>query len=310
VSLVRQASRDPRALQARSRRRAERPWADPTVDDVLGLLGDNQNMARLVELLGGLDDKQRKKLSGPIQKHVEAHWLDRDGRSAAAVAVLGCVTGVRQVAARLDWVSVDHHSETAAVEVLRARQPHWLSALPEALLVGRERSPSSYRLVRALVREGMVESPEFPEYPLLMIHGVRAGDSWMDGPSVVDCLRTDPGLLDDELWRLFRTEGAGKVLALHDRMLLMPYERPDIGEAIPARPDHTWRHALITLADERLIDRSRLLDATLATFFRDWTPGDISWFVQLHDGVAPTLDEVAERQSTYARLLTVEPGHR
>lgn len=282
--------------------------ADLSVDEVLALLDHDRNIPHLAELLCDLDDKQRKQLSGPVQKHAEDNWLSRDGQGARAVAVLGCVTGVRQVAARLEWLAVDGPSETAAVDVLRARRPHWLPALPEALLVGREGSPNGFRLVRALVREGLVEPPEFPEYPLAMIQGLVGRRGWRDGPTVLECLRADTGLADDELWRLFRTEGAGRTFANHDSWLLKPYEMPGSQETIPARPERTWRHALVTLAADGAIDRSRLLDAAIGTFLRDWTPGDVAWFVQLHDELTLTLDELAERQETYGRLLSVEPG--
>lgn len=281
---------------------------NPIVDEVLGLIGNDDNVPRLAEVLRDLDDKQRKALSGPVQKHAEATWLNRDGQGASAIAVLGCVTGVRQAAARLEWLSIEGDAEAAAVDVLAARQPHWLPALPEALLVGRERPPHSFRLVRALVRAGGIDPPDFPEYVLAMVRGLTDRHSWLDGPTVLDCLRQDPGLLDTELWNLFTTEGAGKLLTSHDGWLLKPYQQPGDGPTIPARPKRTWHHAILSLAAEGAIDRARLLDATLAAFFRDWTAGDIGWFVKLHDGIEPTIDEMANRQTTYGRLLSLDPG--
>ena len=282
--------------------------ADPLVDDVLGLLGSDENAPHLAEVLCRLDDKQRKALSGPVQKHAEATWLNREGQSASILAVLGCVTGVRQAAARLEWISLGDDAEHLAVEVIAARQPHWLPSLPEALLVGRERPPHGFRLVRALVRAGVVGRPTFPEYPLAMVRGLVGRHGWMDGPTVLDRLRGDPGLLDTEVWQLFTTEGAGKLLASHDSWLLKPYQRPGDRPTIPARPERTWQHALTTLAAEGAIDRGRLLDATLAAFLRDWTAGDVGWFAKFHDGLAPTVDETANRQPTYGRLLSVDPG--
>jgi hypothetical protein len=107
--------------------------ADPLTDEVLGLIGSDENVPRLAEVLRGLDDKQRKALFGPVHKHAEATWLNREGQGASAIAVLGFVTGVRQAAARLEWLSIDGDAEAAAVDVITARQPHWL---PAALRTG------------------------------------------------------------------------------------------------------------------------------------------------------------------------------
>jgi hypothetical protein len=282
---------------------------DSAVDEVLGLIRTDDDLPRLVDVLQTLSDKQRKALSGPVGKHAEGVWLDKPGRNAAALAVLGCVTGVRQVAARLEWIPLDQNAEALAVEVVGARRPHWLPALPEALLVGRERTPQSFRLVRALVRAGLIPCPEFPEYVLSMVRGLEGRFDWNDGPTVLDRLHADPGLLEHELWELLATEGAGKLLTSHDGWLLKPYE-PQFGSqpAMPARPERTWQHAIVALAAEGAVERSRLIDVVLGAFFRDWTPGDVGWFVKLHDALKPTVEEIAARLDTYGRLLAVEPG--
>lgn len=283
--------------------------ADPKVEEVLSLVTSDAHLQRLAGLLCGLNEKQRRALSGPVAKHAEAVWLDHGNQNAPALAVLGCVTGVRQVAARLEWLELSPEGEELAGEVLRARQPHWLSSLPEALLAGKDRRPQGFRLVRALVRAGLVDRPELPEYVLLMVRGLEQGHGWGEGPTVLDHLRADPGLLERELWDLFRTEGAGRALAGHDSWLRKPYEQP-YGDrpTIPARPERTWHHAVVALAEEGVIDRQRLLSDTLATFLRDWTASDVGWFVRLQDALAPTVEEMAERQATYARLLVVAPG--
>jgi hypothetical protein len=279
--------------------------ADPLVDEVLDLLRTDRHLRRLVTVVHQLDDKQRKALSGRVVKRAEGMWFgEKDGRNAAVLAVLGCATGVRQAASALEYLPVDEEAEPLAVEVLAGRRPHWLPSLPEALLVGRERGPYGFRLIRALVRAGLVDRPQFPEYVLSMARGLV--QDWSDGPSVLDCLRADAGLLDDEIWQLFHTEGAGKELTPHDGWFLKPYQQWE--KPVAPRPERTWQHALVTLAREGMIERSRLIDETLGAFFRDWTPGDVAWFVKLHDALDPTLDELSARQQTYGRLLAVQLG--
>ena len=163
-----------------------------------------------------------------------------------------------------------------------------------------------FRLVRALVRHGAVAEPVLPEYVQAMVGGL-ALDFPAGAGSVLDELRADPGLLEHELWALLTTERTGRALTYHDGFQLRP-QHWGTGDPPPPRPDRTWQHALTTLAAEGAVDRGRLLDATLGAFLRDWAAADIGWFVGLHDALAPTDDELATRQGTYARLQAVEHG--
>ncbi len=286
---------------------------DPAAEQVLSLLTSDRHLQDLVEVLGSLDDKQRRALSGPVRRHADATGWGKP-QNAAALAVLGCVTGVRQAASALEWLSLDPHAEPLAVQVLRTRQPHWLAELPAALLVGKERMPRSARLVRALVREGLIAYPDFPEYPLALVRGLDVSHGHKDedlGLSVLDALTADPGLLDRELWDVLRTEGAGRDLASSDAWEVKPHRHgvtygQDV--QVPSRPERTWQHALVSLAADGRVERDRLLDETLAACLRDWSASDVGWFVALHDALQPSLPELQARQGTYARLLAVTPG--
>ena len=237
---------------------------DPVVDEVLAHLGGDQNLTRLAELLKGLTQSQRKALSGEVGTRTETAWLGEDGHNAAAFAVLGCVTGLRQVVSRLAWIAVDDEAEPLAVEIVAARQPHWLPSLPEALL-DQQQLPTSFRLVRALVRAGLVDQPEFPEYVHAMVRGLVGWPNWNTGPTVLDRLRADPGLLEREAWGLFTTEGTGRLLSAHDGWLNKPLEpKFGSGQSIPARPERTWQHAVVVLAGDGTIERARLIDARSA----------------------------------------------
>jgi hypothetical protein len=255
----------------------------------------------LVRGLAPLSEGERRKL-WPTVKDWAGGYGERFDPNSLAIAIVGTAGGVRQAASGLQWVYRADDFETAAVQVLADRAPAWLPDLPTAIL---REGISGWHLVRQLVLRGLVERPEEPDYYVSMVNALR----WrgMRDRSVLDQLRRDPGLLEHELWQMLATELSGRRLATGDSWDDKPPRAPHPQAAAP-RPHLTWRHALATLAADETIDRGRLLDAALAAPLRDWAAADLGWFVTLHDALEPTLDEVAQRQGTYGRLLAVEHG--
>src|SRR2546425_5832351 len=100
-----------------------------------------------------------------------------------------------------------------AVDTLKHR-PTVMAALVDAITdFTPRRWNSHFAVMRTLVREGLIDPPRNPGYTLAMIHGLAKPKE-----SVLDALRTDPGLLDHEVWRLFEVEGGGETsLAAHDK---------------------------------------------------------------------------------------------
>ena len=144
---------------------------------------------------------------------------------------------------------------------------------------------SRFALMRALVREGIIERPHNPGYILAMLNGLERPNS-----SIVEALRSDPALLEDEVWRLFEIEGAGETsLAAHDKYT------PEA---------KSWSQALKTLSGEGLLPRARLLDASLAALGRDFAAFRAGWFSQFHELLVPTRDERREREADYVALLS------
>ena len=144
---------------------------------------------------------------------------------------------------------------------------------------------SGFRLMRSLVRAGHVGRPTNPGYILAMINGLEIHDV-----SVYDALVADPGLLENEVWRVFEVEGAGETsLAAHDKYSLKA---------------QTWSTALEKLSVEGKLPRARLLDASLAALRRDFAPFRAGWFSRFHEQLAPTPDERREREDGYVALLS------
>ncbi|WP_395110465.1 DUF6493 family protein [Actinomadura sp. SCN-SB] len=83
------------------------------------------------------------------------------------------------------------------------------------------------------------------------------------------------------------------------------FEVADIGTELAAErtarfgPENDWPKALTRLADEGVLDRGELLDLCTAKLLRGDRPGNLRGFVRLHEELAPTLDEVADRLKTY-----------
>jgi hypothetical protein len=230
-------------------------------------------------------------MSEDLLKLVSPGAVDlRGGLRAAQVAVL----------ATASYGALKKFGERAlpppddAFAVLADRRPPWLDEWAEAVLAwgGADAwqqfgMPHRWRLVRRLVRAGLCERPRSSRYILGMIATLSA---FAGQHNVLQELRDDPGLLDDEVWDIFETEPERGMLSL------LPVD------ASPW-PASRWEGALAVLAGEGRISRSRLLDASLAGLERGFHELRARWFALMHETLRPTLDEQAERVNRYLGLM-------
>ncbi|WP_042450260.1 DUF6493 family protein [Streptacidiphilus jiangxiensis] len=72
--------------------------------------------------------------------------------------------------------------------------------------------------------------------------------------------------------------------------------------------DNEWPKVLAALADEGVLDRGALLDQCLAKLLRGDRPGNLRGFVALHDQLAPTPEQTADRVGMYIRLAADGAG--
>lgn len=254
-------------------------------------------------LLAGLTPQQRKALGPKFRRWLTHGSTVRVPRDRESLAVIATADGVRQ--ARLfathGWGLTEEFVEDA-VQILQVRSPSWLPDFVESILD--EEGSWNWRVARGIVRAGLAPEPDNPEYFRGTVRGVPDYNVQNRRP-LVEQIGRDPGLIGDHLLTMLSTEGVGRLLAFHDSYMERRHSHlPDLAEF----PAGTWRIALVTLAQEQRLDRGRLLDAVLAAPLRDWAAADLGWYVGMHDALEPTLDEVADRQGTYARLLTVEHG--
>lgn len=161
-----------------------------------------------------------------------------------------------------------------AYDVLTARKPAWL---PQWLRWVLTASQTAWPVVRRLVREGYCERPDCDEYYLLMLHGAPP-------MTVRQMLEDDPGLLEHEIWELFRRQGTR--------------------EASLAQDYNGWADALAGLAAEGRIPRERLLDASLEALELPFKPYHTTWYRNFHEALKPTVEERAARLPLYLALAS------
>lgn len=271
-------------------------------DGLVAVLRDGSR-AEVLDALSSLSPAERKDL-GPVARA----WLTEGSKARVrkarqALAVLATAGGARQ--AQLAWRStwdLDDAFVEDAVAVVAARELAWLPDLVDLLVA--EEAIWSWRFVRAVVRAGLISRPDRPEY----LRGtVRAVPVWGYAGRVplADQIEGDPGLAGSHLFGMLATEGAGRLLAIHDKQAEGYYA--GLADFEPF-PEITWRSAILTLIERGRLSRDDVLDAVLAAPLRDWAATDLGWYAQMHDALEPTIAEVLDRQLTYTRLLTVGHG--
>jgi hypothetical protein len=287
-------SLDPERLEAAIRRDAAAEVRALLLD---ATEADRRECTRALRSL--LDGPDLARLEASAAGRLLAEWDAIRNSAAFLAAALGLARSA--IVADIMADRCDAWWEPTAAElgtiagVLADRQPPWLADFADRRLSDRhDLGLNSWILVRALVRLGAIERPDVPQYttkmPGALCKRVPAGDRMRDWHMVVhvqNALLADPGLLDDEVWRLFTVPDAAAELA---------------------RYGGCWEEALTALSEQGRLDRGRLLDACLDAFTLGLAPNRVGWYVTLHDRMSPSLEEMAARSARYLKLL--ETGSR
>lgn len=289
------------------------------------------NAGRVRDLLRGATEKERgavlKALKPLLQQPPDPgapeseriNWRMLSDNVAFVAVRAGCASGYRAVMGALE--GAPHHWQLepgdydAFAGVLADRKPPWLADLVNRMLTRSfEPGVESWPLARRLVRLGAIHRPDAEEYGVKMIKALAQMPSAIrldnnvspkeeaeafgtGGDRLARVLLDDPGLLEDEVWRLFTIPAAGKEMEWKTYYGFLP-----LGEQ--------WADALAQLAGQGQLDRGRLIDACLEAFLRDFPPNHVAWYTTLHDRLAPTAAEKAERAARYLALLAAQakPG--
>jgi hypothetical protein len=253
---------------------------------------------KLTAALAPLTEGERKKLAKtaaelykaarqneriPMALIAAAMGQDNDRYTVTALAVLGLCgwTEAKKVrSTRFNFLPLGR-----AERILRDRKPEWLDKWVEQEL---ESDRCEWPAIRGFVRDGLSARPTSDRY---IQHMLRNPVGWY-GPNqklITAALKEDRGLLEDEVWRIFEAD-------FGDEAVLQPGE-------FEHNYRQGWGPALVELASQGELDRSRLLSATLNAMNRKQHPSNAAWFFKVHEALNPAAEERVERQEEYAGLL-------
>jgi Family of unknown function (DUF6493) len=231
-------------------------------------------------LLGAL---ARTPIGPSMTSLTHSYKISPDAFEVVEVAVLASGSLSQWKSLGLEWIPPE-----LVYNILNDRRPPWLNQLVDVLLEPRPpfRVTSYWSQVRRMIRDGLCQAPTSTAYLAGMLVTLPS-----EIPDLKTQLLEDPGLLDDEIWRIFECEPqAGNI------QVLSTYYSDENGRNI-------WAHALVELAREGKIPRARLLDATLDGLERDFHDQRARWFAALHESTGPTTAERAGFAGRYLSLL-------
>ncbi|MGI5151977.1 hypothetical protein ACQEVC_37385 [Plantactinospora sp. CA-294935] len=252
----------------------------------------------VADALAGLSEPDRRQLGVELVAFVrrlrDNWWVGREA-AALAVAAVGCLPSAAKAAEILGRraVELDMAAGPPVVAAARDRGIDWLPDLARRLagrLTGTP--PGSWGLVAYLFVEEKLTPPTGDRF----VEGWLDEMSWPSGgreaPPLPDRLRADP-FLDPLLPRLFEVDGLGGRLGFEDY-------HTGAAMALP--------HALVQLTAEGRVDRAVLLGGCVDRLVRGDRAAALRPFLVLHDLLAPTPAERADRAGDYLRLLADGPG--
>jgi hypothetical protein len=224
-------------------------------------------------------------------------WREQHAKLSLAVLALCQIDKAK----RVHWLG-QRDSYVLLRRVFAARDAGWRDAWLRHRLRG-EFPGVPWSFVRGLVRDGLCRRPDEGDslrgYLRLMVSDLNPGWS-RPGVEYVPLgvrLLADPGLLDDEIWRLFETD----TNIFDDGWTRRHPQCPADYES--------WSDALIRLAGEGRVDRRRLLDASLAGLWTSSNNSVLAGYHKLHSRLAPGGDELDAREASYRELLGHRTGH-
>ncbi len=252
-----------------------------------------QSLRRELEkcLNGGFDG--RPSLNRVLQSLGKTHVRINEQILAADLALLA--VGPLSCAKRVSILrGAPEEAGDPVLKVLSDRRPEWADQWLATAISG-EYPAIAWSTLRGLIMHGVCRKPTSDDYYQAMVERLPWPDWKHRQPRrISDTLASEPDLLED-VYRLFEVETSAFTTGFLFEKDNSDYE--------------SWPTAIATLAERDLLDRDRLLDATLSGQMTGLRPHILGGFARMHDYLKPTIDEMTGRQSTYCDLLSVPVPH-
>jgi hypothetical protein len=251
----------------------------------------------VVAFFAGMDETQRRALAPVFLEWRRQADSDQQQLDLHRVWLGLYATSTLSELSRLRWLAVG----SDACRIMADRRPDWLQDWAEHAL---DQTTSSYTIgdltegLVAMVDQGLIQPPQHDNYHIGVAHLLLG--NWLSGAgkgaSLPDLIRPRLAQVEHAIWRQFEVEGGGEIsLANFDKYM-------------SGKIDGKWSTVLKGLADEGLLDRSRLLTASLEALNRGFTQYRAGWFSQFHEVLKPTVEERVERSALYLDLLASSVG--
>ncbi|MET9964031.1 DUF6493 family protein [Streptomyces sp. NPDC006326] len=223
-------------------------------------------------------------------------WQERDRiRAALLVAGAGCHC---DTAGTASWIGADELRDGKPLpvglllDVLAARDPHWLGELAHRLADRAATAKADYPLIRELVRLAGCPVPTSDAF----VHG------WIESIFTVDRARTTHHPLSVALRR-----------DPHARELVpLLFETEEPPEALhwcsdPQAPNH-WPSELAGLAEEGIVERRVLVDGSVARLLRGGRQNQLKFFLVMLQRLGLTPAEERERIPDWIAMAADAPS--
>ncbi|SMX46108.1 DUF6493 family protein [Actibacterium lipolyticum] len=255
-----------------------------TEQEFLKFISSN-SAKKVLDWLAKIPAKERRAYAKPTMalfKKLDRYWNAgadisqpkvKDGE-AISVAVLA--TSSQSELTKLSFFPMPE--KIPIEDIIRKLDPDWVQGVVEHFIEDRTFYINRFQ---ELWKTGLCKRPE-SDAIILGYYSHWSGTRTEDSKSA---------LLDGDVWRFFEVEGGGEdSLANHDKFL--------------KRGQESWADRIKRYADEGLLDRQRLLDASLDALDRDFAQYRAGWYSRFHVLMAPVAGEMAMRSDRYLRLLS------
>ncbi|WP_254507506.1 DUF6493 family protein [Anatilimnocola floriformis] len=261
---------------------------------------------QLAEIVATWTEAQRRKLSKTV---VEMTRVGRDVGfySSSAYHMLHLAVLAVGPLAAAKRVDSFYHFETAAIKILSDRRPDWLDQWV-ALQMSKKYPAISWWMFRELLRNGTCSKPSSDDYIRFLVSLSGDVDPYRPGPRDVprgsfrrsEYLQQNPEFIED-LWRFFEIETS----------IFLTYFQPEVltTNAADGNAPEGWCATLIRLGELGLMDRQRLLTATLRALGSSFSANALTSFARFFESLNATPEELAAAQTVFGELLANRASH-